>query len=105
MGEELNSVISTQSFCIIDRQVEANPTLTAKQIKENNTFLDNAAVRTIQRHLLGYKQVTARKKPLITTQQREKRLGFPPTVTDSNTKKVCRDRGAETSSNKPLAFT
>ena len=65
---------------ILKRQVEADPTLTARQLKERNPLLlDKVGVRTIQKCLkldLGYKRMVAKKRPAITAKQKANRLKF-----------------------------
>ena len=65
---------------IFKRQVDADPTLTARQIKEiNPLLLGKVGVRTIQRRLkldLGYRRTVAKKRPAITAKQKDKRLKF-----------------------------
>ena len=71
---------SQRTLNIIRRQVEANPTLTSRVIKNTNPdILGNVTLRTVQRilhHGLGYTKRTARNKPLVTYKQRIKRLEF-----------------------------
>ena len=63
---------------ILKWQVEADPTLTARQLKERNPLLlDKVGVRTIQKRLkldLGYKRMVAKKRPAITAKQKANRL-------------------------------
>ena len=63
----------------IKKQVNENPTLTAKLIKEENPKeLGETSVRCIQEtlHKEGYRKVAARKKPLLTKKQRRARRNF-----------------------------
>ena len=65
---------------IIRRQLEATPSITARQIKHQNPVLfANLSIRTIQLMIhdkLGYTQRRARKKSLVTYKQRMARLQF-----------------------------
>lgn len=65
---------------VINRQVCANPRLTAREIKQNNPqLLGNVSIRSIQDLLhddLGYRSYRARRKPLLTKVQKLKRLRF-----------------------------
>ena len=72
--------VSPRSLPLLKRIVDANPTITAKQLKEQNPLLlGEASVRTVQRRLhedLKFSKVKARKKPLVTDRQKAKRLAF-----------------------------
>ncbi|KAK3887812.1 hypothetical protein Pcinc_008091 [Petrolisthes cinctipes] len=65
---------------VVQRQVEFNPKITAKEIKEKNPQpLQGASVRTIQRLLrddLHFDHRSFRRKPLVTEVQRKKRINF-----------------------------
>ena len=65
---------------VLRREIERNPTLTARKLKEENPdLLGDTSLRTVHRVLhrdLGYSKVTARKKPLITEAQRKRRVLF-----------------------------
>ena len=72
--------ISVKCLRLIRRQLDIQPTLTAKQLKEKNPkLLAGIAVRTIQDNLnkrLSYSKVRARVKPLVTAKQRRRRVKF-----------------------------
>ena len=112
--------VSPRTLPVLKRQVECNPTLTARQIKEQNPILlGEASVRTVQRRLhddLGFHKVVARKKPLVTERQKGNRVKFfnkykdwgldewhkvlwtdeaTFKVTDSNPTKVWRRKGSD----------
>lgn len=65
---------------LLKREIDCNPTLTARKLKEQHpSLLGGASVRTVQRVLhddLGYRKVRARKKPLINDSQRKRRVLF-----------------------------
>ncbi|KAK3890836.1 hypothetical protein Pcinc_005241 [Petrolisthes cinctipes] len=65
---------------VIRRQLDEKPTLTARQLKEQNPILlKDVSVRIIQSVIqkrLKYRKVAARKKPLVTNVQRKKRVAF-----------------------------
>ena len=71
---------SARILNIIKRQVEVCPTITSRQLKEQNPeLLGNVCTRTVRRRLhedLGYTRCAARKKPLVTYKQRMNRLQF-----------------------------
>ena len=71
---------SARTLNIIKRQVEVYPTITSRQLKEQNPeLLGNVCTRTVRRRLhedLGYTRCAARKKPLVTYKQRMNRLQF-----------------------------
>ena len=73
-------VLSPRAQRVVRRSVEGNPTLTAKEIKiQNWKVLKRASVRTVSRELhdrLGYKRVTAKRKPLLNKRQKKNRLDF-----------------------------
>ena len=112
--------VSPRTLSLLKRRVETNPALSAKQLKvENPNLLGETSVRTVQRCLhdkLGFKKVTARRKPLITDRQRKNRLAFAKKyadwdlvkwrevlwtdeatfrVTDSNPRRVWKKKGAD----------
>ena len=72
--------VSQRTLSIIKREVERDPHLTAKALREKNpTVLGDVSVRTVQRSLhddLGYRSCKPRPKPLITTHQKENRVKF-----------------------------
>ena len=65
--------LDQRALRIMRRQVEAEPSITARQLKQRNPgILGQVSVRTIQRHLhndLGYVRRRARKKALVTARQ------------------------------------
>ncbi|XP_064092988.1 uncharacterized protein LOC135205778 [Macrobrachium nipponense] len=71
---------SPRALRFIKNKLEANPILTAKQLKENYPkVLGETSVRTLQKRIsgdLGFKKVKAKKKPLITEKQRKARVVF-----------------------------
>ncbi|XP_068225449.1 uncharacterized protein [Palaemon carinicauda] len=71
---------SPRALRFIKSKLEANPTLTAKQLKESfPNVLGETRVRTIQKRIsgdLGFKKVKAKKKPLVTEKQRKARVVF-----------------------------
>ncbi|XP_068201755.1 uncharacterized protein [Palaemon carinicauda] len=67
---------SPRALRFIKSKLEANPTLTAKQLKESfPNVLGETSVRTISGNL-GFKKVKAKKKPLVTEKQRKARVEF-----------------------------
>ena len=74
------ALISPRTKVIINRQVNNNPRLTAREVKQNNPqLLDKVSTRTVSKCLhddLGYRSYRARRKPLTTKKQKEKRLAF-----------------------------
>ena len=71
---------SQRTLKLLQRQVEQEPRITAKELKERNTqLLENTSVRTIQKRLrddLGFQHRAPRRKPLLTNQQKKKRVIF-----------------------------
>ena len=65
---------------VLKRQIEVNPSLTAREIKEQNPLLlHDVSIRCVQETLkrdLGYRSFRARKKPLINERQKKKRVEF-----------------------------
>ena len=65
---------------ILKRQVDNEPSITARQLKEMNpNLLSNVSIRTIQRRLhvdLEFRRQVAKRKPLITARQQRNRLRF-----------------------------
>lgn len=65
---------------VLRRQVDANPRLTAPQLKEQNpNLLRDVSVRTVCRWLhddLKFSHHNARKKPIVTLWQRKNRVAF-----------------------------
>lgn len=74
------SKISNRTLRVIRFELEKNPSITAKQIKEKHTsLLQGVTIRSIQRAIrnkLKYKKVRARSKPFVTEAQRKRRLEF-----------------------------
>jgi len=74
------SKVGDRTLTIVRWELEKNPTITAKQIKEmHKDILQGTAVRTLQkiiRNKLKYRKVTAKSKPMVTDAQRMKRLAF-----------------------------
>ena len=64
---------SARTRSVIARQVNKDPKLTARELKEKNPkLLGNVSLRSVQQLLhddLGYKSYRARKKPLLTESQ------------------------------------
>ena len=71
---------SPRTLKVLKRQLDKNPTLTARKLKEDNPqLLGETSVRTIQRRLsqdLGYSKVSAKRKPLITATQKKNCVAF-----------------------------
>ena len=72
--------VSTRSLAIFRREVEMNPRIPAKQLKEQKpVVLENVSLRTVQRILkrdLHYKWRCAWKKPIQTCRQIKNRVKF-----------------------------
>ena len=73
--------LKQHSLNLIKRIVDNEPSITARQLRERNPFLSDLPVslRTIRRRLrtdLGFRRVTARRKPLLTKRQVKNRLAF-----------------------------
>ncbi|XP_064107946.1 uncharacterized protein LOC135216504 [Macrobrachium nipponense] len=72
--------IPTKTLRLLRRQLDLNPSITAKELKEKNPkLLRNVSVRTIQRNIqkrLEYSKVKARVKPLVAAKQRRCRVQF-----------------------------
>ena len=72
--------ITPRTKQLISRQVFNNPRLSARELKEKNPLLlGHVSVRNVQRVLhddLGYKSFKARRKPMLTKQQMERRMQF-----------------------------
>ena len=63
----------------LKRQVDREPHLTARQLKQRNESLSGVSVRTVSRILrrdLGFKCRRAKKKPLLTKRQKVNRVKF-----------------------------
>ena len=73
-------LLSNRTLNAIKRQVEAKPTLTAKELKQNNPkILGDVAVRTIHDYLhkvLKYNRCRSVPKPLVTKHHRQMRVNF-----------------------------
>jgi len=73
-------LVSKRSLGVVRRQVEANPRLTARELKESNpNILGGVSIRCVQKILhddLGYRSCRPRRKPLVTAAQKHKRLQF-----------------------------
>ena len=72
--------VSPRGVSILRRDVERNPRISAKQLKEQNPYiLENVSERTVQRILkrdLQYKYRCAWKKPIQTRRQIRNRIKF-----------------------------
>ncbi len=72
--------ISGRTLAHIKRQLDQNPHLTARQLKEQNPMLlQDVSVRTIQKNIqtkLNYRKMRARNKPFVSEVHRKKRLAF-----------------------------
>ena len=70
---------SKRSLTVIKRQLEANPRLTARKIKEMNPdIFGEVSVRTVNRRIaeLGYTSHRPVKKPILSPKQKAKRVVF-----------------------------
>lgn len=70
---------SNRSMTILKRQLEVNPRMTSRKLKESNPqLLGDVSVRTVNRRIneLGYTSHRPRKKPILTKLQRDKRVKF-----------------------------
>ena len=76
---------------ILKRQVDIEPSVSARQLKERNTaLLSTVSIRTIQRRLhvdLEFRRRVAKKKPMITARQQRNRLQFAKEKIRWNNKK------------------
>lgn len=71
--------VSCRTLHAMKRQLDCEPSLTAKELKEKNPILADLSVRTIQRSIhedLKYNSRKARPKPMITKKQKENRVKF-----------------------------
>lgn len=72
--------VSKRTKQVMNRQISANPRLTARQLKNNNPhLLNHVSVRCVQKILhdeLGYKSFKARKKPMLSVRQRQNRVNW-----------------------------
>lgn len=73
-------LVSNRTLNVIKRQVESNPTLTAKELKQKNPkILGCVAIRTLQDYLhkvLKYCRCRAVPKPWVTKNHRQARVNF-----------------------------
>ena len=73
-------IITPRTLSIIKREVDSQPSITAKEVKERNTsLLRNVSLRTVQRSLhdsIGYRRFRARQKPHLTPRQKKARVDF-----------------------------
>lgn len=71
---------SQRSLKVLKRQVDLEPRISAKELKEKNPrLLHNVSVRTIQRRLhddLRFQYRTPRRKPILTVKQKKNRVLF-----------------------------
>lgn len=72
--------ISPKALRLVKRQLDLQPSITAKELKEKNPkLLGGVSIRTIQENIqkrLNYSKVKARVKPLVTARQRARRVKF-----------------------------
>ena len=72
--------VSKTTLRLVHRQLKADPSLTAKEIKDKNSrVLGDVSLRTIQERIhddLLLRSFKARKKPLLTLKQKAKRVAF-----------------------------
>ena len=72
--------VSEKTRHVLKRQLEANPSLTARKLKEQNSMLlENVSLRCVQDTLwrdLGFKSYRALRKPLIDAPQMKNRISF-----------------------------
>ena len=72
--------ITRRTGKVLNRQVTDNPRCTARELKETNPqLLGGVSLRSVQQFLhdeLGYRSYRARRKPLLSKQQKEKRIKF-----------------------------
>ena len=72
--------VSKRTLKVLQRQVEAEPRITAKELKEKNPkLIQQVSVRTVQCRLkndLCYEHRAPRRKPILTEKQRQKRVQF-----------------------------
>lgn len=73
-------ITSTRTLKVLKRQVDNEPRISAKELKENNPrLLQDVSVRTIQKRLrddLKFQYRAPRRKPILTAVQKKKRLMF-----------------------------
>ncbi|XP_068224119.1 uncharacterized protein [Palaemon carinicauda] len=72
--------ISPKTLKLLKRQLDVTPSITAKELKNNNPkLLGDVSIRKIQENIqkrLNYSKVKARVKPLVTAKQRRRRVQF-----------------------------
>ena len=72
--------ITERTINLIHRQVEGNPVLTSKQIKNNNSqLLSNVTTQTVRnvlRKKLKYGRSSVTRKPLLTKRHKKNRVRF-----------------------------
>ncbi|MPC84176.1 hypothetical protein E2C01_078904 [Portunus trituberculatus] len=72
--------VSDNTLSVIKWELNKNPSITAKQLKEQNPLLlKNVSIRTIQRNIqkkLDYRKLRAHKKTFVTEKQRKMRFAF-----------------------------
>lgn len=72
--------VSERTQSVLHGQVEVNPSLAVRELKEqNHTLLGNVSLHAVQQTLLcdlGYRHYRQQKKPLINDKQRRMRLNF-----------------------------
>ena len=64
---------------LLKREIKNNPSISARQIKDNNPILGEISGNTIRKTLrvdLKYKRIGAKKMPLITARQQRIKLAF-----------------------------
>ena len=64
---------------LLKREIEKNPFITARKIRENNSVLQDMSLHTIRKALrvdLQYKRRVAKRKPLLTARQKRMRLAL-----------------------------
>ncbi|KAG7170169.1 hypothetical protein Hamer_G012421 [Homarus americanus] len=73
-------LLSPRTLKVTSRQVQSNPSLTAREVKERNPrLLSHVSLRCVQQALhddLGFKSFRARCKPLLTKRQKENRVKY-----------------------------
>ena len=74
-------ILKSNSLKLLKRVVDKEPSITVPQLFERNQFLSDlhVSLSTVSRRLrtdLGFRRVTAKKKPLLTKRQQKNRLTF-----------------------------
>lgn len=70
---------SPRTLTVIKRQLEGEPKITARELKENNPrLLGDVSIRTVNRRVseLGYSGHRQVKKPILTDKQKDRRLNW-----------------------------